>query len=107
MSRRQEIMALALAAILLTVVIATAAKPQNSALSASQVEVQIEPPAPEVLLSSRSNMTTRAKTPLQRPSPPPYENRDEGAVWGQAPTYDLTRTSQASIYIFYAPSPND
>lgn len=29
--------------------------------------------------------------------------RDQGAVWDQSPTYDLTSTSQASIYVCYAP----
>jgi hypothetical protein len=100
-------MALFLAAILLVVVIATAAKSQNPAIATSQVEVWIEPPAPEALLISHANVTSRAKTPLQGPpSAPAYEitsTRNQGAVWGQGSAYDLTRTSQASIYIFYTP----
>jgi hypothetical protein len=107
MSWRQHIMALFLAGILLAVVIATAAKSQNPAIAASQVEVWIESPAPEALLTIRSNMTSRAKTPLQGTSPvPSYENAStglQGAVWGQGPAYDLSRTSQTSIYVFYTP----
>lgn len=98
-------MALDLAAILLAAVIATAAKPQSPV--AAQVEVLIELPAPEALLIGYSNMTTRAKIPLQRTPPlPAYEitsMRDQGAVWDQSPTYDLTSTSRASIYVFYTP----
>ncbi len=90
-----------LAAILLAVVIATAARPQNPTTAASQVEVWMDPPAREVLLASRSNVTSRAKAPLQRASP------FQGAVWGQNPAYDLTRTSQASIYVFYTPGSGD
>jgi hypothetical protein len=100
-------MAPLLTAILLAVVIATAAIPQNPATATSQVEMRIEPLAPEALLFVRSNMTSRAKTPLQQTSPLPYEitsTKDQGAVWDQGPVYDLTRTSQASIYVFYTPN---
>jgi hypothetical protein len=107
MSWRQHMMVLVLAAILLAVVLATAARPETSAISTAQVELRIEHPSPEALLVSASNVTSRAKTRLQ-PSraTPSYEistTRNHGAVWDQGPAYDITRTSQASIYIFFTP----
>jgi hypothetical protein len=93
-------MARCLAAILLVVVIATAAKSQNPAIAASQVEMRIEPPAAEALLISRPNMTSRPKTSLQRSA---TATRDQGAVWSRGSVYDLARTGQASIYVFYTP----
>jgi hypothetical protein len=110
MSWRQHMMAPLLTAILLAVVIATAAIPQNPATATSQVEMRIEPRAPKALLITRSNMTSRAKIPLQQTWPLPYEiasTRDQGAVWAQGPVYDLTRTSRASIYVFYTPDPGE
>jgi hypothetical protein len=107
MSGRQHMMALFLTAILLAVVIATAAKTQSPGVAKSQVDVSIQPSASEILLGTGSNVTSRAKIPLQRTRPfPSYEitsETDQGAIWGQGPAYDLSRTGRASIYILYSP----
>jgi hypothetical protein len=107
MSWRQHMMVVFLAAILLAVVIATAAKTQSPAMAAAQVEVWIEPPAPKTWLISNSNMTTRAKTSLRRTTQvSPCEitsTWDQGAVWDQGPVYNLTRTRQASIDVLVYP----
>jgi hypothetical protein len=71
MSGRQHTMALFFAAILFAVVVATAAKTQSPGVATSQVDVSIRPPAPETLLADRSNMTSRAETPLQPTRPFP------------------------------------
>jgi hypothetical protein len=101
-------MALFLAGILLVVGIATAAKTQNPATAASQVEVRIES---EALLIGRSNITSRAKTSSQRTSAvPSYEiasKRDQGAVWDQGLAYDLTRIGRTSIYVLYVPETSE
>jgi len=100
-------MALFFAAILFAVVVATAAKTQSPGVATSQVDVSIRPPAPETLLADRSNMTSRAETPLQPTRPFPSHEiaspTNEGAVWGQGLAYDLSRTSRASIYVLYTP----
>jgi hypothetical protein len=104
MSEHRQIMALCLAAILLVVVIATAAKPQNLPTAGSQFVERIEPPGPEASPPSRSKMTSRAKAPSQQlPSYEIASRRGHGGVWGEGPNYDLSRTGQASIYIFYTP----
>jgi len=112
MSGRQHMMALFLAAILFSVVIATAAKTQSPGFARSQVDVPMRrPSAPKILTVNCSRMTSRAKTPLQRTKPlPSHEATSEtarGAIWGQGPAYDLSRTSRASIYVLYTPDPND
>jgi hypothetical protein len=108
MSWRQHMMALFLAATLLVVVIATAAKTQNPATAASQVEVRIEA---EALLIGRSNITSRAKiSPQWTSAVPSYEitsKRDQGAVWDQGLAYDVTRIGRTSIYVLYVPETSE
>jgi hypothetical protein len=97
MNWRQHIMALVLAAILLAVVLATAARPQTPT-------IWIKPPPPDALLINQSNVTSRAKIPLQRgPTFPPNEassTRGRKAVWD---AYGPADTKQASIYVLYTP----
>jgi hypothetical protein len=104
-------MALFLAAILFSVVIATAAKTRSPDFARSQIDVQIRQPSDsEMLLANRSRMTSRTKTPLQRTTPLVQGSTftaDQGAIWGQGPAYDLSRTGQASIYVLYTPDPNE
>ena len=98
MNGRQQIMALSLAAVLLALVIATAARTQPANLEASQVEVSIGTRASDSPNDAR--VTTKAKAPLQRSSLP----EGHGSIWNRGPAaYDLTLTSQASIYVLYTP----
>ena len=97
MNGRQHIMALCLAAVSLVVVIATAARTQQANLGASKVEVSIETRASAS--PNDAKVTTKAKAPLQQTSSP----EGQGSIWNRGPAYDLTLTSQASIYVLYTP----
>jgi hypothetical protein len=112
MSRRQHIMALFLAAILFSAIIATAAKTQSPGLARPQVDLPIRwSSAPKILPIDRSKMTSKAKIPLQPTKPFPSHKSnstpDQGAVWGQGPAYDLSQTSRSSIYVLFTPDPNE
>jgi len=90
-------MALCLGVALLAVVVATAAKTQQANGGPSQVEVSIEAQASD--FPADAKVTAKAKAPLQRPSPP----ERQGSIWKPGASFDLTLTSQASIYVLYTP----
>lgn len=104
MTGRQHTMALILAALLLVVGIATAAKPQPPP---SQVQISIKF-APEAWRVPHSNVTSRAKIPspsaVTLPSSDLTTTANQGAIWGHGFAYDLKRTSQSSIYVLYTPA---
>lgn len=101
MNERQHIMILCLAAVLLVVVIATAAKTQHARMGESHVEVSIGTRASD--FPTDAAVTIKAKSPLQPFSPTALSEEKQGNIWNRGLVYDVTLTSQASIYVLYTP----
>ena len=101
MNRRQHIMALSLAAVLLVAVLATAAKSNTEATRSAQIEISVVAPATKPLRDRR--VTSIAKNSSQRSAPMAQVLESQPTVWQPGPSYDLDLTSQASIYVLYTP----